>query len=98
MSFTISASAGEDSVCSVTNRASLLSVAPASTFRRSTSSAPSSAQRVIPGSYSASQVGQNIGLSLALNDRMASVVNHKRNHQSDQLDILVHRVIMPAGN
>src|SRR5260370_41819811 len=60
MSLTISASAGDDKVCSVTNRASLPSCAPASTLRRSTNSAPSSAQRVIPGSYSDSQVGQNI--------------------------------------
>src|SRR5258708_1828564 len=60
MSFTISASAGDDKVCKATNRALLPSCAPSSMFRRSTNSAPSSAQRVIPGSYSDSQVGQNI--------------------------------------
>src|SRR4030081_718088 len=60
MSLTISASAGEDKVCNATNLASLPSCAPASTLRRSTNVAPSSAQWVIPGSYSASQVGQNM--------------------------------------
>src|SRR5438132_14327957 len=60
MSFTISASAGEDNVCSGTKRASLSSLAPLSGVRLSTNSAPSSAQRVIPDSYSASQTGQNM--------------------------------------
>src|SRR5436853_1774184 len=60
MSFTISASAGEDRVCKGTKRASLSSLAPLSGVRLSTNSAPSSAQRVIPDWYSASQTGQNI--------------------------------------
>src|ERR1041385_9360738 len=60
ISFTISASAGEDKVCRTTNRAPLLSCSAVSGVRRSTSSAPSSGQRVMPGLYSDSQVGQNM--------------------------------------
>src|SRR5436309_12174226 len=60
MSLTISASAGDDSVCKVTKRASLLSCTAVSGVRCSTRSAPSSGQRVIPGLYSDSQTGQNM--------------------------------------
>src|SRR5688500_1540873 len=59
MSLTISASTGDDKVCSVTKFASLSS--PTLT-RVATRSAPSSAHFVIPGWYSASQIGQNIVL------------------------------------
>src|SRR5205809_3967115 len=62
MSLTISASAGEDSVCNVTKRASLGSVAPSSALNRSTNCAPSSGQCVTPVRYSDSQTGQNITL------------------------------------
>src|SRR5215217_5577733 len=63
MSFTISASAGEPSLCSATKRASLVSCKVLSGLSRSTNCALSSAQCVIPGSYSASHIGQNIFIS-----------------------------------
>src|SRR6266550_4367214 len=61
MSFTISASAGEPRLWSGRNRASLLSWTLFSDVSRSTSGELSSGQQAIPGSYSASQTGQNIG-------------------------------------
>jgi len=61
MSLTISASAGEDSVCSVTKARSLLSVAPRFHVQALNQLRASSAQRVIPGSYSASQMGTEHG-------------------------------------
>ena len=60
MSLTISASAGEPSLCSDTKRASLLSRPVISSVNCSTSSVLSSGQTVIPASYSDSHVGQNI--------------------------------------
>src|SRR6476469_7501886 len=63
MSFTIWASTGEQRFCSGTHFASLLSWAVLADVSRATSSELSSGQRVIPGSYSDSQTGQNIGPS-----------------------------------
>src|SRR6185503_7587405 len=60
MSLTIWASAGDPSFKSDTNRASLLSRPVFSGVSRSTNCVSSSGQRVMPGSYSASHVGQNI--------------------------------------
>src|SRR5687768_14950779 len=59
MSLTISASTGDDKVCSATKFASLSSPALTCVATRST---PSSGHFVIPGLYSASQIGQNIVL------------------------------------
>src|SRR6185503_8763691 len=60
MSLTISASAGDPRLCSATNFASLESCIAVSEVNRFTSSDSSSGHRVIPGSYSDSQTGQNI--------------------------------------